>query len=304
MLSPTGGKVQTGQATPEDVARGIRLRVLEHVLKNRGGYMSQACSSAEVFAALYTRILNLGPSAGPMIPVPFPGVPGPANPHPFTGAIYNGPKGPEYDRLFVSPGHYALVMYATLIEVGRLAPEALDEFNQDGSTVEMIGAEHSPGFESMAGSLAQALSQASGVAMARRLRGEPGRVFAFLSDGEMQEGQTWEALATLSYYSLDNVGVFVDVNGHQCDGKMDTVMNIHPIRKRLEAFGAMVYDVDGHDINALTEAASDDHHGKPFVVLAHTIPFQGVHYLRFKSDEEFEAYDKLFKQLTGTNGAE
>jgi transketolase len=314
MLNSTEGNIQTGYANPQKVANGIRLRVLEHILKNKGGYMSQACSSAEIFATLYTRVLNLGPSTGPMIPVPFPGVPGPANPHPFTGAIYNGPKGAEYDRLFVSPGHFALVLYATLIEVGRLAPEALDSFNQDGSTVEMIGAEHSPGFESMAGSLAQALSQASGVAMARRLHGEPGRVFVFLSDGEMQEGQTWEAFATLSFYKLDNVGVYVDVNGHQCDGEMEAVMNIDPLAKRLESFGAEVFEVDGHDVEALAAPAAQTRKGKPFVVLAHTSPFQGVpllarrapkfHYLRFKDEQEYMDYEALYQQLIRANGSE
>ena len=116
-------------------------------------------------------------------------------------------------------GLSVLVLYSTLIETGRLAPEALDSFNEDGSTVELIGAEHSPGHEVTAGSLGQAISQAGGIALARRLRGEPGRVWVFISDGELQEGQTWEAFAAFAFHRLHTIGVYVDVNGQQCDGR-------------------------------------------------------------------------------------
>ena len=146
------------------VARGIRRRVLEHILRNNGGYMSQACSSAETLAALYVRIMNLGPSQAPMVPAPFPGVPGAGNNSYFTGAAYNGARRADLDRFFLSPAHYALVLYAALIETGRMAEEGLAQFNQDGASVEMIGAEHSPGMEVMTGSLGQGLSQALGVA--------------------------------------------------------------------------------------------------------------------------------------------
>lgn len=296
------------QANARRIARGIRLRVLEHTIKNNGGYLSQACSSAEIFATLYSKVMNLGPSEAPLIPVPFNTVPGPQNPHPIRGASYNGPRTPQYDRFFLSPGHYALVEYAALIEVGRMAPEGLAEFNRDGSTVEMIGADHSPGFEVMSGSLAQALSIAGGVALARKIHGDTGLVWVFLSDGEMQEGQTWEAFAALSYYHLDNIGVYVDVNGHQCDGKMDTVMNIEPVHSRLEAFGAIVVDVDGHDVQALAAPTDYLRHGKPLVVLAHTNPCQEIdvlesrqpflHYVRFKSDQELASYQAIYQDLS------
>jgi len=97
--------------------------------------------------------------------------------------------------------------------------KGLEQFNRDGSTVEMIGGEHSPGMEVMSGSLGQGLSQAAGIAMARRLKGETGRVWVFMSDGEFQIGQTWEAIQTISFYKLDNICVYVDVNGYQCDGE-------------------------------------------------------------------------------------
>lgn len=291
------------------VARGIRLRVLGHTLKNNGGYLSQACSSAEILATLYTGVMKLGPSQAPPVPLPFPGSPGPHTPQYFTGALYNGPRAPDLDRFLFSPAHYALPLYATLIEVGRLAPEALDQFNQDGSTVEMIGAEHSPGMETTTGSLSQALSQAGGVALARRLRGETGRVWVFMSDGELQEGQTWEAFAALSFYKLDNLGVYIDANGQQCDGRTETVMGVEPIRERLEAFGARVVEVDGHNPDSLAEAAATHPRGQgqPLVVLGRTDPCRGIevlrsrapklHYLRLKNDEERKAYQEAFARL-------
>jgi transketolase len=213
------------------------------------------------------------------------------------------------DRFFLSPGHYALVEYATLVEIGRLAPAGLEQFNQDGSTVEMIGADHSPGFEVMSGSLAQALSDAGGVALARKLHGETGKVWVFLSDGEMQEGQIWEAFAALAHYKLDNIGIYIDANGQQCDGKTDSVMNIEPLKKRLEAFGAFVVEVDGHDIQALAAPAGLPHPEKPLVVIARTNPCQGMellearrpflHYIRFKSEQELQSYQAVFQHLAG-----
>jgi transketolase len=274
--------------------------VLEHTINNNGGYLSQACSSAEIFATLYTRVMNLGPSHAPMVPLPFPGVPGPNNTEYFTGAAYNGPKAPHLDRFIISPVHYALVLYATLVEVGRMAPEGLAMFNEDGQSVEMIGAEHSPGHEVTAGSLGQALSQAAGIAWARKRRGDSGRVWVFMSDGEFMIGQTWEAMEILSFYRLDNVGIYVDVNGQSADGKMSEVLDIEPLDKRLEAFGARVFKVDGNDVDALAAPAALEPDGRPLVVLAYANACQALplldqrrpklHYVRFKDEAERERY--------------
>lgn len=285
-------------------AQRIRLRVLDHTIKNNGGYLSQACSSAELFATLYLRVMNLGVSQAPMIPPFFPSA---NNQHFINGGAYNGPQQSDLDRFIFSPAHYALVLYATLIEVGRLAPEALEMFNQDGSTVEMIAAEHSPGVETTTGSLAQAISQAGGIALARRLRGDTGRVWVLMTDGEFQEGQVWEAFTTLAYYRLDNIGVYVDVNGQQCDGAMRSVMNIEPLAERLRSFGARVFEVNGHDPDALAAPAALPLDGRPLVILARTNPCCGLdllaerepnlHYVRFKSSEERERYQVTYQAL-------
>ena len=302
----------TWQDEARRTARRVRQRVLRYTLENNGGYLSQACSSAEILAVLYTRLLNIGPSEAPALPLPFPGVPGPDNPGYFTGAGYNGPRGPELDRFFFSPVHYALVLYSTLIEVGRMAPEGLDQFNRDGSSVELIGAEHSPGHELTAGSLAQCISQAGGIALGRRLKGEPGRNLIFMSDGEFQEGQVWEALAAISYHRLDSVVVYVDANAQQCDGAMDAVMNVDPLAERVRAFGAQVTEVDGHDVEALVAPVEAKSGQGPLVVLARTDPCRGLdllrsrapklHYVRFKSDEERARYREALEQMESEDG--
>jgi transketolase len=289
------------------IARGIRRRVLDHTIRNNGGYLSQACSAAEILAVLYSRAMHLGPSIAPPIPLPFAGVPGPGRPA-ITGAGYNGPKAPDLDRFIFSPVHYALVLYAALIETGRLAPEGLEQFNRDGSTVELIGAEHSPGHEVTAGSLAQAISQAGGIALARKLRGERGRVFMFISDGEFQEGQTWEAVNAASHYQLDNLVVYSDCNGQQCDGRLDGVMHIEPLAARLASFGAEAIEVDGHDIDGLAEAAARPPCAKPRVVICRTDPCRGLdvlrerapklHYVRFKNSGEQQRYATALAELS------
>ena len=288
------------------VADRIRMRVLDHVLRSNGGYMSQALSSAEIFAMLYARILRLDPSTAPMIPRPFAGVPGPDNPGFFNGGDYNGPKAADLDRFIFSPAHYALVLYTALIEVGRLAEEGLDQFNQDGTTVEMIGAEHSPGVETTTGSLAQALSQAAGIALARKRRGDTGNVWVMMSDGEFQEGQIWEAIGEAAKYELDNLRVIVDVNGQQCDGCIDPSIYIDPLTNRIRAFGASAVEVDGHDLDAL-DAAMSAETGKPHFVMALTDPARGLpifaerapllHYLRFTSDEERNRYQQVYEEM-------
>jgi transketolase len=291
------------------VAAGIRRRVLEHTIRNSGGYLSQACSSAEILATLYVKVMNIGKIEIPLVPRPFHGVPGPGNPTYFTGAEFNGPKDEDLDRFFLSPAQYALVLYATLIETGRMAEEGLSQFNKDGSVVEMIGAEHSPGMETMTGSLGQGISQAAGVAMARKRKGETGRVFLFMSDGEFQIGQTWEAIQAMSFHRLDNVVIYVDVNGFQCDGRMANVMNIEPLDKRLASFGCRVLRVNGHDITKLAKAGRLKPDGRPVVVLADTDACRGIkvlksripkmHYVRFASAEEKTRYTEALTELCG-----
>jgi len=298
---------QVWQLEAQRVARAIRRRVLEHTLRANGGYLSQACSAAEILAALYVHVLNLEPSIAPALPLPFPGTPSRDNPRAFTGAGYNGPHAPALDRFYLSCVHYALPLYATLIEMERLAPAGLAQFNQDGSTVEMIGAEHSPGLQVTGGSLGQTISQAGGAALARKLRGETGRNWLLMSDGEFQSGQTWEAVQALAHYKLDNIGCYVDVNAQQCDGLTREVMNIEPLAARLESFGARVVAVNGHDLDALAAPAAWEGDGRPLFVLAYTNPCQDIpllearrpklHYVRFQDAREKSQYADFLAEM-------
>ncbi|MAM10690.1 MAG: transketolase [Rhizobiaceae bacterium] len=282
--------------TTEEVALGIRRRVFEHSIRNNGGYLSQACSAGEQLAWLYNEELKLGAPTLPMVPKPFEGVPSAQNPDYHTGAGYNGPATPEFDRLFIAPAHYALVAYATLIEVGRMAPEGLAMFNKDGSSVEMIGAEHSPGMEVHNGTLGIGLSTAAGLAYGRRRRGDTGRTWVFMSDGEVQEGQTWEAVQAAAYHGIDNLYAIMDVNDQQCDGAMNSVMDVGDIRTKFNDFGAVCVEIEGHDVDAMREAVKEPHAGKPLIILARTNPFNAMpileerfprlHYVRFKSEDE------------------
>nr|WP_321481370.1 thiamine pyrophosphate-dependent enzyme [uncultured Cohaesibacter sp.] len=284
------------EKTTEEVALGIRRRVFEHTMRNNGGYLSQACSAAEQLAWLYNEQLNLGAPTLPAIPKPFAGVPSADNPDYHTGAGYNGPASPEFDRLFIAPAHYALVAYATLIEVGRMDEEGLKMFNKDGSSVEMIGAEHSPGMEVHNGTLGVGFSTAAGLAYGRRLKGETGKTWVFMSDGEVEEGQTWEAVQAARFHHIDNLCAIMDVNEQQCDGAMSSVMEVGDIRQKFIDFGAACVEVDGHDLDAIRQASEEPHEGRPLIIMARTSPFKAMnileerfprlHYVRFKSEEE------------------
>ena len=287
---------ETNAKTTADVAEGIRRRVFVHAMRNNGGYLSQACSAAEQLAFLYNEALTLGAPTLPPVPRPFAGVPSADNPDYVTGAGYNGPAAPDLDRLFIAPAHYALVAYAALIEVGRMDEAGLGMFNRDGSSVEMIGAEHSPGMEVHNGTLGIGLSTAAGLAYGRRRRGETGKVCVFMSDGEVQEGQTWEAVQAAAHHRIDNLWALMDVNDQQCDGAMSSVMEVGDIAAKFRDFGAVCVEVDAHDLGALREARATPHEGRPLVILARSSPTQGMaflqrrfprlHYVRFTSPEE------------------
>ena len=297
-----------------EIAHAIRKRVFLHTMRHNGGYLSQACSAAEIVACLYQDLARLGPSIAPKIPAAFAGTPGKGNQNSFTGSGYHGEYHPEYDRLFISPAHYALIIYAALIEVGRMDEKALDHFNLDGGSVEMIGAEHSPGMEVTNGSLGQCLSIAAGVAFARKRKKDKGVVWVMMSDGELQEGQTWECFAAMHYHKLNNVKIIMDVNAQQCDGAMESVMSVGDPVARLQAFGATVCPVNGHDISAIQAAARTEHKTGPLVILAQTSPFQGMdyleqrfprlHYVRFTTSEEAVALGRAVGAQLGVADAE
>jgi transketolase len=294
------------------MAAGIRRRVLSHTLAHNGGYLSQACSSAEIFAVLYTKVLKLAKLDKPLMPQAFSGVPG-VHHRAITGSAFNGAGDPACDNFILSPAQYALVLYAALVEAGRMDEKGLDTYNQDGSTVEMIGAEHSPGMEVTTGSLGQGISQAAGIAMVRKIRGETGRVLMFMSDGECESGEFWEAVQAASFHKLGNLLVYVDVNGFQCDGRRDTVMELEPFDKRLESFGARVFRINGHNIGDLARLGELSPADTPTFILCDTDPCRDMdilkerypkfHYVRFDTSKEKTAYQQYYNSLSAEEGA-
>ena len=283
-------------------AEKIRLMVFQHTIEQRGGYLTQACSAGQILAALYQGLMHLPEMETPRLPEGWHGVPGPGRPA-QTGIGFNSGGLPGYDRFVLSPAQYALVLYAVLIETGRMDKAGMQAYNADGSSVEMIGAEHSPGMEVTTGSL----GQASGIAMGLRLKGDTGRVFVFLSDGECQSGEFWEALQAASFHKQDNLILVVDRNGCQCDGVMEPVMNIEPFDERFRSFGCACVRIPGHEPLKLAQALATPHEGKPLAVICDTDPcykleflrerYPKFHYIRFTEPGQWEDYRDRYEQM-------
>ena len=202
------------------LATAIRLRAVRMVAPQGFGYLGQALSAAEQYAAVYGAALR-----------------------------------PGTDRVVCSPAHYIVAAYAAAAETGLLDEAALASYGHNGSALEAIGTERSPVPDYTCGSLGQGLSAAAGFTLADRLLGRADvRTFAFLSDGEMQEGQVWEAAMFAGHYRLDRLAVLLDANNSQVDGPVDTITTIEPIAAKWQAFGWDTADLDGHDVDAVAAA--------------------------------------------------
>jgi transketolase len=231
-------------------AARIRLHAARMVARNGQGYLGQALSSAEIFAALFSRLR------------------------------------PGSDRFVLSPGHYAIALYGALVEWGRLPEEELETYGRDGARLEAISSERTPGVNVTSGSLGQGLSAGAGLALSARLRGLGHRTYVFASDGELQEGQVWEAAMFAAHQHLDRLLVVVDCNNSQVDGAVDSVTTLEPIADKWRAFGWTAHEVDGHDLGQLTAALDGTGEG-PTVVLARTDIARGLSFLQGTRDAHF-----------------
>jgi transketolase len=251
----------------EEVAHRIRRRVLEMCVGRRQGYAGQGLELADVLAHLCFRVMRRRPAGG-------------------------GPSvSPFLDHLVLSTGHSAIALFAALGELGLYEQDELDTYGQAGSRIEESPLEGTPGFEITGGSLGQGMSQAVGMALGERLRGSGAKTYCLVSDGELQEGQFWEAAMAASHHRLDDVVVLVDNNRIQADGATGEVMEVEPVDRRLEAFGFATVRVDAHDHKVLEEVlppASVVVPG-PRAIVLETVPGKGVpsfeanhkvHYLR------------------------
>lgn len=243
------------------LAARIRLRATDMVAIQGFGYLGQALSSAEIFAVLFGGVIRYG-----------------------------------YDRFVLSPGHYVIALYAAAAELGLLDPQALATYGKDGSLLEAIGSERTPLGDLVCGSLGQGLSGAVGFALAAELTGEDRDTFAFLSDGEMEEGQVWEAAMFAAHRRLGRLMVVIDGNNSQVDGPVTSVTTLEPLADKWRAFGWRVADVDGHDIEALRRAFAARHDGlEPFVVVARTQILGGLRAIPSTVDGHFIKLDAALK---------
>jgi transketolase len=243
----------TARSVPLDErAHAIRRTVLQ-MCRGRGqGYAGQGLGLADLFACLYFSELREG-----------------------------------LDRFVLSTGHSAIGIFAALHQQGVYELEELCTYGMDGSRIEESPLEGTPGFEITGGSLGQGLSQAVGIALGERLRGSGGRVYCLVSDGELQEGQTWEACMAAGHHALDNLVLLVDDNKMQADGATADVMTVHPIVDKLAAFGFAVRPVDANSIDDVLSALAwaQEQHGRPSGLVCSNLPGKGV--------PSFEVYAKV-----------
>lgn len=177
---------------------------------------------------------------------------------------------PGWDRFVLSPGHYVTAFYGVAVEMGIIAREHCADYGSDGAVLETISTERTPGLDITCGSLGQGISGGIGLALAAKLDAEDRQVFVLSSDGEMEEGQTWEAAMFASHHKVDNLTVLIDANDSQVDGPVSGVTTIEPIPDKWKAFGWHVSHVDGHNLEELYAAFKDKALGKPHVIIART----------------------------------
>ncbi|WP_312757873.1 transketolase [Pantoea brenneri] len=208
------------------------------------------------------------------------------------------PANPEWegrDRFLLSHGHYAIALYAALIEAGVIPEEELDTYGADESRLPMSGmATYTPGMEMSGGSLGQGLSIAVGMALALRHKGNSAFVYNSMSDGELDEGATWEAAMSAAHHQLANLITLVDINQQQADGPSQKVMGFEPLADKWLAFGWDVQRVDGNDIAAVKAAfdrARQLKEPKPRVILLDTLMGKGVPFLEAREKNHFIRVD-------------
>ena len=236
-------------------ARQIRVDTLTAIHSAGAGHPGGALSIAEILSYLYFEEMKVDPK---------------------------NPQDPDRDRLVLSKGHASAALYAALAEKGFFDKELLLTFRKNGSILQgHPDMKHIPGVDMSTGSLGQGISAACGMALAGKIDKKDYRVYAILGDGEIEEGQVWEAAMFARHYNLDNLCAFVDFNGLQVDGTVQEVIDPTPIDEKFAAFGWNVVCIDGHDLDAIESAveAAKATKGKPTVVIAKTVKGKGVSYM-------------------------
>ncbi len=189
------------------------------------------------------------------------------------------------DIFVLSKGHGCPALYAVLAQMGFFSPEELSTLRKIGTRLQGHPQRGLPGVETSSGSLGQGLSIANGFALGARLNKDPKRAYCLMGDGELDEGQVWEAALTSAHYKLDSVCGIIDYNKFQIDGRIADVKGLEPLKAKWQAFGWEVFEIDGHDIKEVTEAydKAEKVKGKPSMILAHTVKGKGVSFFENKN---------------------
>ena len=263
---------QTEQKELMLAACKVRIGIIEGTHAAKAGHPGGSLSAADLFTYLYWKELRVDPK---------------------------NPQWEDRDRFVLSKGHTAPGLYAALAHQGFFPVEDLLTLRHIGSYLQGHPNMNSvPGVDMSTGSLGQGISAAAGMALAAKLQKKDCRVYTLLGDGEIQEGQVWEAMMFAHHYKLDNLCAVIDNNGLQIDGPVAQVMNPYPIPEKLRAFGWEVREIDGHDFAQMETAfaAARETKGRPFAILMNTTKGKGVSYMednadwhgKAPNDQEFE----------------
>ncbi|BCS80576.1 transketolase [Anaerocellum diazotrophicum] len=264
------------------IATEIRKSIIIQTASAGSGHPGGSLSGVEILTYLYFVEMNIDPK---------------------------NPKDPDRDRFVLSKGHASPLLYAVLAEKGFISKDELTGFRQIYSNLQgHPDMKKVSGVEMSTGSLGQGLSVANGMALAAKLDGKNYRVYVLIGDGEIQEGQIWEAAMTAAHYKLDNLTAFLDHNGLQIDGKITEVMSPEPVEEKFKAFGWHVIKIDGHDFNQIEKAVNEAKtiKGKPTIIIAETVKGKGVSFMENEAgwhgtapnkEQAQKALDELQKQL-------
>lgn len=266
------------------VSKKLRERAVTMIYKAQSGHPGGALSAIDLLLVLYKKIINISPE------------------------WVKNEEWKKRDRFVLSKGHGSAALYSVLCEFGYFCPTEVSTFRQLGSKLQgHPNNEHIPGIEVPSGSLGQGLSLSNGIALALKLDKNPAKVFVLLGDGELQEGQIWEAAMTSKHYKLDNLIAIVDRNRLQIDGDTEEIMGIEPLAEKWKAFGWETIEINGHNYQEIYDAYQKAidlgiQKTSPVVIIANTVKGKGVSFMennagwhgKAPNEEEFNrAIDEL-----------
>lgn len=266
----------------KNIAKTIRKDIIEEVYSANSGHPGGALSIADIITALYFNEMNIDPK---------------------------NPKDENRDRLILSKGHASAALYAALAEKGYFPKEDLKTFRNINSYLQgHPDMKHIPGVDMSTGSLGQGLSAANGMAMMFKLDKNPARVYCICGDGEIEEGQIWEAAMSSSKYKLDNLCLIIDNNNLQIDGTIEEVMSSYPIDDKFKSFGFNVITINGHDFSQILQAFEESKNckDKPTAIIAKTIKGKGITFMENQVGWHGKApsqqeYEQAIKELEREN---